>query len=77
VFIDRVPQQRSSLSSMIMLTLLYVFMSSGNSPHHIEIGDDGEIKPRVTELDRLRTVVGEYRGYLNGTGNWTEVSYDS
>jgi hypothetical protein len=59
---------------MTMLFLIF-FMSSGNSPAHpIEIGDDGEIRPRVTELERVRGMIGEYRGYLNGTGNWTEVS---
>lgn len=41
----------------------------------IVIGPDGEIQPRVTELDVARVWVEEYKGRMNGTGNWTEVSY--
>lgn len=74
MFIDQVPQQRSSVSSMIFMTMLFFFMSNGNTPaSQIIVGPDGEIKPRVTELELMRRVVGEYEGYLNGTGNWTEV----
>ncbi len=41
----------------------------------IVVGLDGEIQPRVTELDVAKTFVEEYKGFLNGTtGNWTEVS---
>lgn len=36
-------------------------------------GPDGELQMRPTELGLAREQVYEYQGYLNGTGNWTEV----
>ena len=39
----------------------------------IIVGPDGEIQQRVTELDIARLHVHEYKGWLNNTGNWTEV----
>lgn len=41
----------------------------------IVVGLDGELQSRVTELDMARTFVEEYKGFINGTGNWTEVSH--
>lgn len=41
----------------------------------MEIGEDGRFVPRVTELDVARELVEEYKGWMNGTGNWTEVGH--
>jgi hypothetical protein len=50
-------------------------MSGGNQMPEptITVGPDGQIMPRVTELDRAREYLNDYNGFLNGTGNWTEV----
>lgn len=66
------PPPRSSVQSMFMMMLFFFFMSNGNQPSYT-VGGDGEIRPRLTELAVLREQVGEYEGWLNGTGNWTEV----
>lgn len=55
---------------MLILTMFFFLMGNSNSPQIIN--DDGS--PRITELDIIREQVDEYQGYLNGTGNWTEVS---
>jgi hypothetical protein len=66
---------RPSLGSMLFLTAFFFFMSGNNSmpEQAIMIGPDGDFVPRVTELSLVREVVEEYTGFLNGTGNWTEV----
>ncbi|ORY35895.1 hypothetical protein BCR39DRAFT_512893 [Naematelia encephala] len=68
-------QPRPNLGSMLFLTAFFFFMSGGNNmpETQIVVGPDGQIKPRVTELDMARTYVDEYKGWMNGTGNWTEV----
>lgn len=71
-FLDQQPQ-RPNIGSMLFLTAFFFFMSSSNNqPQIIVVGPDGQIQPRVTELDRARIQVEEYRGLINGTGNWTE-----
>jgi hypothetical protein len=60
---------------MLFLTAFFFFMSSSNNqPQIVIVGPDGQIQQRVTELDRARTQMDEYKGLLNGTvvGNWTE-----
>ena len=53
----------------------FFFMSGGNNmPQTIVVGPDGEIQPRQTELGLARDHVEEYKGYMNGTSNWTQVS---
>ncbi|KAL7422798.1 hypothetical protein Q5752_002094 [Cryptotrichosporon argae] len=59
---------------MMFLTFMFFFMSGGNAPMPVTVGPDGEIRPRVTELDVARKMVDEYKGWMNGTGNWTETS---
>jgi hypothetical protein len=61
---------------MLFLTAFFFFMSGGNnvSQAPVQIGPDGELVHRLTQLDLAGTLVDEYRGFLNGTGNWTEVS---
>lgn len=59
---------------MLFLTAFFFFMSGGNqAPQPIVFDSDGKIVPRVTELDVARDIVDEYNGWMNGTGNWTEV----
>lgn len=63
---------------MLFLTAFFFFMSGNNQiPAPIQVGPDGEFITRVTELDMAREYVQEYTGFLNGTGNWTEVSDSS
>ncbi|KAK4685270.1 transmembrane E3 ubiquitin-protein ligase, partial [Tremellales sp. Uapishka_1] len=67
------PPPRASLSSMLLLTAFFFLMSGGNTaPEQIIIGPDGEVTQRLSELELSRTMVKEYRGWMNGTGNWTE-----
>lgn len=70
------PAPRPSLSSMLFLTAFFFFMSGGNNipEQQIVMGPNGEVQPRVTELDLARTTVEEYKGWIHGTGNWSEVS---
>lgn len=70
------PRPQRSLSSMLFLTMFFFFMSQNgqNTTPLGTIGPDGEIRERVTELSLLRQHVKEYEGFINGTGNWTEVS---
>ena len=67
---------RPNIGSMLFLTAFFFFMSGGNNMPEsaIVLGPDGEFHPRITELALVRGYVDEYRGWLNGTGNWTEVS---
>jgi hypothetical protein len=74
-FLDAGAQRRPNVGSMLFLTAFFFFMSSSNNQAQIIIvGPDGQIQQRVTELDRARTQVDEYKGMMNGTsvGNWTE-----
>jgi len=61
---------------MLFLTAMFFFMSGNNNlpEQQLVIGPDGEIKPRVSEYDLAGTLLEEYKGWMNGTGNWTEVS---
>lgn len=60
---------------MLFLTMFFFFMSQNGQNQPLgTIGPDGEIRERVTELSLMRQQVKEYEGFLNGTGNWTEVS---
>jgi len=70
------PPPRPNIGSMLFLTAFFFFMSGGNnvSQAPVQIGPDGELVHRLTQLDLAGTLVDEYRGFLNGTGNWTEVS---
>lgn len=68
------PAPRQSVSSLLMLTMFFFFMSGNGPAYQPVVGPDGEFKPHLTELQLLRTQVGEYTAFLNGTGNWTEVS---
>lgn len=69
------PRPQRSLSSMLFLTMFFFFMSqNGNNQPLGTVGPDGELRERVTELSLLRQQVKEYEGFINGTGNWTEVS---
>ena len=53
-------------------------MSGGNNvPQPIVVGPDGEYVQRQTELELAGSYVDEYKGFLNGTGNWTEVSHQT
>lgn len=71
------PRPRPNLSSMLFLTAFFFFMSGGNhapATGGMEIGPDGEVRPRVSELEYVRGMRDEWRGWLNGTeGNYTEV----
>lgn len=69
------PPPRPNVGSLLFLTAFFFFMSGGNQMPEptITVGPDGQIMPRVTELDRAREYVNDYKGFLNGTGNWTEV----
>ena len=64
---------------MLFLTAFFFFMSGGNNlpDQQILVGPDGEVQPRITELDIARLYVEEYKGWMNGTGNWTEVCQQS
>ncbi|KAL1409803.1 hypothetical protein Q8F55_003800 [Vanrija albida] len=66
------PAPRQSVSSLLMLTMFFFFMSGNGPAYQPVVGPDGEFRPRMTELQLLRGQVGEYREFLNGTGNWTE-----
>lgn len=70
------PPPRPNIGSMLFMTAFFFFMSGGNNApiSPIAVGPDGEIVQRVTELGMAGTYVDEYKGFLNGTGNWTEVS---
>lgn len=70
------PQPRPNLGSMLFLTMFFFFMSGNNQmpAQTIVVGPDGEIQPRLTELELAGRLVDEYKGFVNGTGNWTEVS---
>ncbi|WVQ85781.1 hypothetical protein IAT38_007948 [Cryptococcus sp. DSM 104549] len=69
---------RPNFSSMLFLTAFFFFMSGGNNvpvSGGVEIGPDGEVRPRVTELEYVRGIRDEWRGWVNGTGaegNYTE-----
>jgi hypothetical protein len=60
---------------MLYLTAFFYFLSGNNNmpEQNIVMGPDGEFKPRITELDVITGIHDEYSGFLNGTGNWTEV----
>lgn len=62
---------------MLFLTAFFFFMSGGNhapATGGMEIGPDGEVRPRMSELEYVRGMRDEWRGWLNGTeGNYTEV----
>ncbi|WOO79767.1 DSC E3 ubiquitin ligase complex subunit 1 [Vanrija pseudolonga] len=66
------PAPRQSVSSLLMLTMFFFFMSGNGPAYQPVVGPDGEFRPHLTELQLLRTQVGEYTAFLNGTGNWTE-----
>lgn len=70
------PPPRPNIGSMLLMTAFFFFMSGGNNTavSPIVVGPDGEIVERVTELGMAGKYVQEYKGFLNGTGNWTEVS---
>ncbi|KIR79484.1 ligase [Cryptococcus gattii EJB2] len=70
------PRPRPNLSSMLFLTAFFFFMSGGNhapATGGMEIGPDGEVRPRMSELEYVRGMRDEWKGWLNGTeGNYTE-----
>ncbi|KAK8850346.1 hypothetical protein IAR55_004264 [Kwoniella newhampshirensis] len=73
------PPPRPNLSSMLFLTAFFFFMSGGNNmptSGGIEIGPDGEIRARMSELEYVRSLRDEWRGWIDGTmeGNYTEPS---
>lgn len=71
------PRPRPNLSSMLFLTAFFFFMSGSNhapATGGMEIGPDGEVRPRMSELEYVRGMRDEWRSWLNGTeGNYTEV----
>lgn len=70
------PPPRPNIGSMLFLTAFFFFMSGGNNVAQapVQIGPDGELVHRVTQLELAGTLVDEYQGFLNGSGNWSEVS---
>ncbi|OXG23479.1 ligase [Cryptococcus neoformans Tu401-1] len=70
------PRPRPNLSSMLFLTAFFFFMSGGNhtpTSGGMEIGPDGEVRMRMSELEYVRGMRDEWKGWLNGTeGNYTE-----
>lgn len=62
---------------MLFLTAFFFFMSGGNhtpTSGGMEIGPDGEVRMRMSELEYVRGMRDEWKGWLNGTeGNYTEV----
>ncbi|ODN80188.1 hypothetical protein L198_07845 [Cryptococcus wingfieldii CBS 7118] len=69
------PRPRPNISSMLFMTAFFFFMSGGNhAPVNSgsEIGPDGQIAPGVTEYEWVRGQRDEWRGWLNGTGNYIE-----
>jgi hypothetical protein len=66
---------------MLFLTAFFFFMSGNNNfpppDGGVMFDADGQLVPRLTELDLARGKVEEYRGLINGSaGNWTEVGRD-
>ena len=58
-----------------MMMMMFFFMSGNQNypPPMVVVGPDGELQMRQTELALMRQYVDDYKGFLNGTGNWTEV----
>ncbi|WWC65490.1 uncharacterized protein I303_108108 [Kwoniella dejecticola CBS 10117] len=72
------PPPRPNITSMLFLTAFFFFMSGNNHPINsgIEIGPDGELRARVSELDHAKMIRDEWEGVLHGNdtmrGNYTE-----
>lgn len=47
--------------------------AGGMNGSPVTFDPEGNMVPRVTALDKAQMVMDEYKGYLNGSGNWTEV----
>ncbi|WWC92049.1 uncharacterized protein L201_007003 [Kwoniella dendrophila CBS 6074] len=69
---------RPNITSMLFLTAFFFFMSGNNHPINsgIEIGPDGELRTRMSELDYAKQIRDEWKGNLYGNdtlkGNYTE-----
>ncbi|WWD20527.1 hypothetical protein CI109_105003 [Kwoniella shandongensis] len=70
------PPPRPNLSSMLFMTAFFFFMSGGNNiptSGGVEIGPDGELRMKQSELDYVRGLRDDWKGWINGTeGNYTE-----
>ncbi|WWC98821.1 hypothetical protein V866_005714 [Kwoniella sp. B9012] len=77
------PPPRPNITSMLFLTAFFFFMSGNNHPigSGIEIGPDGELRTRMSELEYAKIIRDEWVGVINGNetmkGNYTEPSIPS
>ncbi|WVW81137.1 hypothetical protein I302_103128 [Kwoniella bestiolae CBS 10118] len=77
------PPPRPNITSMLFLTAFFFFMSGNNHPINsgIEIGPDGELRTRMSELEYARIIRDEWVRVIGGNettrGNYTEPSIPS
>ncbi|WVQ95739.1 hypothetical protein IAU59_002838 [Kwoniella sp. CBS 9459] len=69
---------RPNISSMLFMTAFFFFMSGGNhypASGGLEVGPDGEIRHRMSELDHARLWRDEWRGVVNGSDTEAQMNY--
>ncbi|WVF68112.1 hypothetical protein IAT40_002875 [Kwoniella sp. CBS 6097] len=69
---------RPNISSMLFMTAFFFFMSGGNhypASGGLEVGPDGEIRHKMSELDHARLWRDEWRGVVNGSDTEAQMNY--